>query len=108
MSRIVLSDAGWHLGSLFDGSTRSSENVSSPLSDVASILGSLHEVAEVALDQRDPASAAETGELVAGWERRNREALITGYLSVPGITGIVPPSRDSFFALLTLLELAGP
>ncbi len=77
----------------------------SPLADVADMMWSLGQVATSAADERDPTGSEGLGELAAAWEQRNRSAFLAGYLGVPGISGLLPPSRDAVQVLVASLEL---
>jgi hypothetical protein len=45
-------------------------------------------------------------QLGRAWEARNRRAVLTGYLSTPGMAGLAGPDRDVVRNLVALLELA--
>lgn len=77
----------------------------SPLADVADMLWSFGHVASVAAEERDPSGREGLNELAAAWEQRNRTAFLAGYLGVPGIGGLVPPSRDAVRVLEASFEL---
>jgi predicted trehalose synthase len=77
----------------------------SPLADVADMMWSLGQVATSAADERDPSGSEGLGELAAAWEQRNRSAFLAGYLGVPGISTLLPRSRDAVRVLVAALEL---
>ncbi len=77
----------------------------SPLADVADMLWSFGRVAMVAAARRDPSGHENLGPLAAEWERRNRLAFLVGYQAVPGITDLVPKSREGVQRLAGLFEL---
>jgi predicted trehalose synthase len=77
----------------------------SPLADVADMLWSFGRVAMVAAARRDPGGRENLGPLAAEWERRNRLAFLIGYQAVPGISEIVPKTRDGVRRLTGLFEL---
>jgi maltokinase len=77
----------------------------SPLADVADMMWSLGQVATSAADERDPSGSEGLSELAAAWEQRNRSAFLAGYLGVPGISVLLPRSRDAVRVLVAALEL---
>ncbi|MGO9341115.1 MAG: hypothetical protein ACLP6E_01150 [Acidimicrobiales bacterium] len=77
----------------------------SPLADVADMLWSFGRVAMVAAARRDPSGHENLGPLAAEWERRNRRAFLIGYQAVPGVTELVPRSREGVQRLAGLFEL---
>lgn len=77
----------------------------SPLADVADMLWSFHHIAEVTAAEWDPSGRLGTRELAQAWEVRNRRSLLAGYLSNPGIGGLVPPVRDVVRKLAAAFEL---
>ena len=77
----------------------------SPLADVADMMWSLGQVATSAAEERDPSGSEGLGELAAAWEERNRSALLAGYLGVPGISVLLPRSRDAVRVLVAAFEL---
>lgn len=78
----------------------------SPLADVSDMLWSFGRVAATAAQQRDPNGEENVGELALAWERRNRRAFLAGYLSVPGVNGLLPQGREAVAKLATVFELA--
>ena len=78
----------------------------SPLADVADLLWSLHDACVVAATERDPAGRLGLATLAEAWETRNRRAVLAGYLSTPGITGLTGHDRDVVRNLVALFELA--
>jgi maltokinase len=77
----------------------------SPLADVADMMWSLGQVATSAADERDPNGSEGLGELATAWEQRNRSAFLAGYLGVPGISVLLPRSRDAVRVVVAALEL---
>ncbi len=77
----------------------------SPLADVADMLWSFGRVASVAAARRDPSGRENLGPLADEWERRNRLAFLVGYQAVPGISDLVPKTRDGVQRLAGLFEL---
>ena len=77
----------------------------SPLADVADMLWSFGRVASVAAARRDPSGHENLGPLADEWERRNRLAYLVGYQAVPGISALVPKTRDGVQRLAGLFEL---
>jgi predicted trehalose synthase len=77
----------------------------SPLADVADMMWSLGQVATSAADERDPDGSEGLGELASAWEQRNRSAFLAGYLGVPGISALLPRSREAVRVIAAALEL---
>lgn len=77
----------------------------SPLADVADMMWSLGQVATSAADERDPGGSEGLGELASAWEQRNRGAFLAGYLGVPGISVLLPRSREAVRVVVAALEL---
>jgi maltokinase len=77
----------------------------SPLGDAADMIWSLGTVAAVAAARRDPQDHEALGPLASDWVARNRSAFLSGYLAVPGISGLIPADRDAAALLLSLFEL---
>jgi maltokinase len=77
----------------------------SPVADVADMLWSFGLVARTAAEERDPSGHEGLSELAQAWETRNRRAFLAGYLGVPGISGLVPPGRESLRVLTVAFEL---
>ena len=77
----------------------------SPLADVADMMWSLGQVATSAADERDPNGSEGLGELAVAWEQRNRGAFLAGYLGVPGISVLLPRSREAVRVVVAALEL---
>lgn len=109
LGKVSRTDVGWVLSDCLPGGVdpvTSEPLLRSPLADVADLLWSLNRVAGDALAASGPAGAGSpAGELAADWERRNRRALVSGYLSVPGIAGLVPAERPHLHSLLSVFEL---
>lgn len=95
---------GWYLGDMMQVTSERERLYSSPLYDLAAVLSSLHEVALDALRERDPLSADATEALVNEWEKRNGEMLVSGYLNVSGIAGIVPIQENCLYAMLNMMS----
>jgi maltokinase len=88
------------------GDEDAAEVFRSPLADVADLLWSFGRVAASVAQERDPGGREHLRDRVLAWERRNRRAFLAGYLAVPGINGLVPPSRDAVAKTATVFELA--
>lgn len=96
LGRTARTDAGWVVADVLPGGRPPGSErpvVRSPLADVADMLWSLHHVATVAASERDPTGRAGLEPLAREWETRNRRAFLNGYLSTPGIGGLVPGDR---------------
>ena len=72
----------------------------SAVKDVAGMLRSLHYAAMVAMFERDEEHTHEA----AAWERRNREAFLTGYMPKARAAGVVPDDQASIAAVLAAFE----
>lgn len=77
----------------------------SPLADVADMLWSFGLVARTAANEHDPTGRAGLDDLAEAWEQRNREAFLSGYLSVPAIEDLVPPDFEAVGVLAAAFEL---
>lgn len=109
LGRTSRTDQGWMVsdcspGGVVPGSDEPTWR--SPLGDVADLLWSLHQASLTAAAERDPAGRLGVDELGRAWERRNRRALLAGYLGTAGIGGLAGPDRDVVRNLVALLELA--
>jgi predicted trehalose synthase len=62
-------------------------------------------VASVAATERDPTGRAGLERLAREWEHRNRRAFLNGYLSTPGIGGLVPTDRTVVRNLAMVFEV---
>jgi maltokinase len=109
LGRIARTDQGWVLTDCMPGGTADGAPAFRPaLADVADLAWSLHHVAAVVVAElaRDPLAHPRVADLAAAWEGRNRRALLAGYLSAPGVRGLVPGDRKAVEGLLGLLALA--
>lgn len=114
LGRVARTDLGWFVLDFSSGPiallpvgavATEGPRFRSPLADVADMLWSFHHVADVAATERDPSGQLGLTELAQAWEVRNRRAFLTGYLSTPGIGGLVPPNRDMVRKLAAAFEL---
>jgi maltokinase len=98
----VVSDCrpGGVLPAMFEPSRRS------PLCDVADLLWSLHQASLAAASERDRAGRQGLAALGQSWEARNRRAVLSGYLSTPGMGGLSGADRELVINLVALFELA--
>jgi maltokinase len=109
LGRTARTDQGWVVcdcapgGVLGDGEAPGRRT---PLADVADLLWSMHRASVTAAAERDPTGRLRLAELGQSWETRNRRAFVSGYLSTPGIGGLVGPDRDLARRLVSFLELA--
>jgi maltokinase len=110
LGRTARTDAGWVLADCMPGGTVPGSDeplYRSPLADVADMVWSLHHAAVVATSERGPGTAApRPAELAQAWEARNRRAFMAGYLSTPGIGGLVPADRGAVRRLVAVFEAA--
>jgi len=107
LAQLIKSDEGWKVLD-FEGepARRRADRftMSSPLRDVAGLLRSLHYACVTGLIEwgdDDPLLA----DLVAEWERRNREALCAAYFATDGIAALLPSSNEARATLLAAFEL---
>jgi maltokinase len=108
LGRTARTDQGWVLADCIPGGRPpgAAEPVRrSPLADVADMLWSLHHVATVAAAERDPSGRGGLAAMARSWETRNRRAFLSGYLSTPGIGGLVPSDRDVLRKLAAVFEM---
>jgi maltokinase len=108
LGRTARTDQGWVIcdcrpGGVLPGSSVPGRRT--PLADVADMLWSLHRASVTAAAERDPTGRLGLESLGHAWENRNRRAFMGGYLSTPGITGLVGPDRDLVRRLVSFLEL---
>ncbi len=106
LARTARTDSGWLVADVLPGGRPPGEAAPvarSPLCDVADMLWSLHAVAAAA--GRAGGAAGDADERAGAWEARNRRAVLAGYLSTPGIGGLVPTDRQVVRDLLAVLEV---
>jgi predicted trehalose synthase len=109
LGRLARTDQGWIVSDCGPGGVlpgTSEPTWRSPLGDVADLLWSLHQASTMAAAERDPAGRLGVDQLGRAWEARNRRAVLSGYLSTPGMAGLAGPDRDVVRNLVALLELA--
>ncbi len=109
LGRTARTDQGWMVSECAPGGvlvSGAAPGRRSPLGDVADLLWSMHQASTVAAAERDPTGRLGLAALGQAWETRNRRAFVTGYLSTPGIGGLVGPDRDLVRRLVSFLELA--
>jgi predicted trehalose synthase len=109
LGRTARTDQGWVVSDCAPGGVLAGESTPgrrSPLADVADLLWSMHQASAVAAAERDPTGRLGLTVLGQAWETRNRRAFVSGYLSTPGIGGLVGPDRDLVRRLVSFLELA--
>jgi hypothetical protein len=109
LGRTSRTDQGWVVSDCSPGGVvpgSSEPTWRTPLGDVADLLWSLHQASTTAAAERDPSGRLGVDELGRDWERRNRRAVLSGYLGTPGIAGLAGPDRDVVRNLVALLELA--
>jgi maltokinase len=109
LERTSRTDQGWVVSDCRPGGAPFGSDVAvrrTPLADVADMLWSFHRASVTAAAERDPAGRLGLEPLGQAWEARNRRAFMTGYVSAPGIGGLVGPDRDLIRRLVSFLELA--
>jgi len=109
LGRTSRTDQGWVVsdcrpGGVLPGMIQPARR--SGLCDVADLLWSLHQASVVAAAERDPSGRLGLVPLGQAWEMRNRRAVLSGYLSTPGINGLTGPDRDIVRNLVSFFELA--
>jgi len=109
LGRTARTDQGWVVSDLRPGGVLPGmfePAARSPLADVADLLWALHQAGTVAAAERDPAGRLGLAPLGQAWQTRNRRAVLSGYLSAPGIAGLAGPNREVVRSLVALFELA--
>jgi maltokinase len=108
LGRTARTDQGWVVSDCTPGGVLSrgaAPTARSPLCDLADLLWSLHQASLEAALERDPTGRFDLAPLGRAWETRNRRAVLNGYLSTPGISGLTGPDREVVRNLLALFEL---
>ena len=112
LGQVLRTDEGWFVLDFEGEPTRPVEErrrPSSPLRDVAGMMRSLSYASAVALREHnrpdDEAADAEAADLVARWERRNRDAFVSAYIARASGTPLLPGSEKSTAAILRGFEL---
>lgn len=108
LAQVLRTDSGWYILDFEGEPARPVEDrrrPSSPLKDVAGMLRSLHYASEIALHEREEDEMAALGARAEAWERRNREAFLSGYLAADGITELLPPGDEGIAVALRAWEL---
>jgi predicted trehalose synthase len=104
LRRVFRTDAGWIIGGFGDdpligrpgdAMARPEPRYASPLEDLADMSYSLRQVAAEAVAAQPAVTWANAERLAKAWERRNRGALLSGYLSVAGIADLVALDRSA-------------
>jgi maltokinase len=111
LRRVMRTDAGWIVVGFGDDPSRAARLAGggrgafgTPLDDVADLCLSFDQVAAEASTRDD--DPVRSRELAAAWARRNRAALLEGYLAVAGVDRLLPPDRADLDLLLTALSAA--
>jgi maltokinase len=113
LRRVMRTDVGWIVVGFGDDPSRFARLGpelkgaldGSPLDDIADMCLSIDSVAEEAARTQHTEDEPRTAALAEAWARRNREAFLSGYLSLAGITRLLPQDEGGFEALLSALEL---
>lgn len=104
LGQVLRTDRGWHVID-FEGEPSvplpERRAFSSPLRDVAGMLRSFHYAAAVALRESDGGAQP----LAEGWEARNRQAFLDGYLPVAEDAGLLPGDAGAWSTVLAAFEL---
>ncbi len=111
LRRVLRTDAGWIVAGFGDdpligrsGVTGEREpRFASPLEDLADLSYSLRLMAAEAVAARPAATWDQARRLAKSWENRNRGALLSGYLGVEDIGGILALDRSVAESLLEAL-----
>jgi maltokinase len=108
LHRTSRTDQGWMVSDCMPGGVlygMAGPTHRSPLADVADLLWSLHSASLEAALERDPTGRLDLAPLGQAWEKRNRRAVLNGYLNTPGIAGLTGPDRDVVRNLVAVFEL---
>jgi len=108
LAQVVRTDTGWFVLDFEGEPARPLEErraASSPLKDVGGMLRSFHYASQVALMEQDEPRRPEMAPRADRWERRNREAFLSGYLRRPGIRDLLPRGQSSLTTVLAAFEL---
>ena len=108
LGRTARTDQGWVVSDCAPGGVLAgaSPGRRTPLGRGGPPLGPCTRPARWPRRSRDPAGRLGLAALGQAWEARNRRAFVSGYLSTPGIGGLVGPDRDLVRRLVSFLELA--
>ncbi len=114
LRRVMRGETGWVIvgfgdDPLFGDSlalTSLSPRSGTPVEDLADMWFSIGRVAHEALAQRPIAEVELAGQLAREWVRRNRGALLAGYLATRGIDRLLPGDASLVEELLTVLTAA--
>jgi predicted trehalose synthase len=120
LRRVFRTDAGWIvggfgddplIGKLGDPMARPEPRFASPLEDLADLSYSLRQVAAEAVAAQPAVTRARAERLAKAWERRNRGAFLSGYLTVEGIGGLMaldrPQAAEAIKSLVARRERPG-
>jgi len=120
LRRVFRTDAGWIvggfgddplIGKLGDPMARPEPRFASPLEDLADLSYSLRQVAAEAVAAQPAVARARAERLAKAWERRNRGAFLSGYLTVEGIGGLMaldrPQAAEAIKSLVARRERPG-
>jgi maltokinase len=108
LGQVMRTDAGWYVLDFEGEPARPVEErrrPSSALRDVAGMLRSFHYAAEVELREYGGDADGEVHQLAHAWERHNRERFLEGYLGVPGVEAVLPPTASARAEVLRAFEL---
>jgi len=120
LRRVFRTDAGWIvggfgddplIGKLGDPMARPEPRFASPLEDLADLSYSLRQVAAEAVAAQPAVARARAERLAKAWERRNRGAFLSGYLTVEGIGRLMaldrPQAAEAIKSLVARRERPG-
>jgi maltokinase len=109
LGRMARTDHGWVVADCMPGGARPGSDdpvYRSPLADVADMVWSLgHAARSAAAESVPPGVPASLAGLADAWAARNRRAFLAGYLSTPGIGGLVPGDREQVRRVVALFEI---
>lgn len=115
LRRVMRTDGGWLvagfgddplMGSSAGAASQGEGRFASPLEDVADLCCSLEIASGEAVTLQTRSTAAHARVLAHGWQEHNIAALVSGYLSLPGIDALVPASRQDVDTALRALRSA--
>jgi maltokinase len=108
LGQVMRTDSGWFVLD-FEGEpardVAEREAFTSPYKDVTGMLRSFSYAAHYALLEREAHEQATLAPLADGWEQRNRQAFVEGYLGTSGLSALLPERPEDRRAVSLAFEL---